>query len=475
MQYRVPARLRFSTFTQLGSAAVDPLVPNSARSRAAPEGVGALARRGLRAGTTTAEELTVHRGPERRRPVLDSYARVLQALDAGGVGTWEWDLATEQLSTSATHDSLFGYEPGQSPATIEGLLERVHPEDRPAQQGAIEQAREHGIELRHEFRVIRPDGSVRWVQRAGRFVANGHSIMAGTCLDVTERRASESVVRETEQQYREALSTLYQAERLARADAERARVDAEIANRAKTEFLAVMSHELRTPLNAIAGYTDLLAFGIRGPITPEQRQDLDRIQRAQQHLLGLINQVLSYARIETGTVGFDLQPVPLGPTLHAIAEFMTPQLDAKQITLHVGTYDPALVVHADAERVRQILLNLLGNAFKFTERGGRIALECATYDTGVEIRVQDTGIGIPPDQLEYIFEPFVQVDPRLTRSEGGVGLGLAISRELARGMGGDLSVTSRLGEGSTFMLRLPRHIAGAPDPRAETAKRRMEN
>jgi signal transduction histidine kinase len=402
------------------------------------------------------EELGIHRGPERRRAVLDSYSRVMQALDAGGVGTWEWDLATDQVSASATHDRLLGYEPGQFPGTIEGLLEHVHPEDCAAQRAAIEQSRKQGLEFREEFRVVLPGGAIRWVQRVGRFVGHGRTIMAGMSIDVTERRSSETAVRQAEQQYRETLATLYQAERVARAEAERARVDAEIANRAKTEFLAVMSHELRTPLNAIAGYTDLLAFGIRGPVTPEQREDLERIQRAQQHLLGLINQVLSYAQIETGAMGYELKPVPVAATIRVIAQFMMPQLEAKQIELLFGACDPALAVHADPERLRQILLNLFGNACKFTDRSGRITVGCVEYEDVVDVCVQDTGIGIPADQVEYIFEPFAQVDPRLTRSEGGVGLGLAISRDLARGMGGDLSVTSRLGEGSTFTLRLPR-------------------
>jgi PAS domain S-box-containing protein len=404
----------------------------------------------------TPEEPAIHRGPERRRAVLDSYGRVMQALDAGGVGTWEWDLATDQVSASVTHDRLFGYESGQFPGTIAGLLEHVHPDDRPAQEAAVEQSRKQGLDFREEFRVVLPGGATRWIQRVGRFIGQGRTIMAGMSIDVTERRTSESAVRQAEQQYREALATLYQAERVARAEAERARVDAEIANRAKTEFLAVMSHELRTPLNAIAGYTDLLVFGIRGPVTAEQREDLERIQRAQQHLLGLINEVLSYARIETGAMGYDLKPVAVAPAIRLIAQFLIPQMNAKQIQLVFGASDSALTVHADPERLRQILLNLFGNACKFTDHGGHITVDCVEHDDVVDICVRDTGIGIPADQVEYIFEPFAQVDPRLTRSEGGVGLGLAISRDLARGMGGDLSVTSRLGEGSTFTLRLPR-------------------
>jgi signal transduction histidine kinase len=223
---------------------------------------------------------------------------------------------------------------------------------------------------------------------------------------------------------------------------------------------AVVSQGPPTPLNAIAGYTDLLAFGIRGPVTPEQREDLGRIQRAEQHLLGLINQVLSYARIETGAMGFDLKPVPLLATIRAVEHLMTPQLDAKEITLQIDGCDPNLTVRADPDPLRQILLNLVGNAVKFTDRGGKITIESRVHDGAVDVRVEDNGIGIATDQLDYIFEPFVQVDPRLTRSEGGVGLGLAISRDLARGMGGDITVTSNVGEGSVFVLSLQRETSG---------------
>jgi PAS domain S-box-containing protein len=401
-------------------------------------------------------DASIHRGPERRRAVLDSYRRVLQALDAGGVGTWEWDLKTDAVATSPTHDRLFGYEPGTSPGTLVGLIDHIDPRDRDAQCAAFDQARRQGLEYRQEFRVVRPDATVRWIQGVGRFLGAERTIMVGTAVDITERRRSEDAVREGEQRYREALAGLYHAERLARAEAETARAEAESANRAKTEFLAVMSHELRTPLNAIAGYTDLIALGIRGPVTATQREDLQRIQRSQQHLLGLINQVLNYARIETGAVPYDIVAVSLDDALRSVEGLFAPQLAAKGLQYEYAGAEPGVAVRADPERLRQILLNLVGNALKFTDRGGRIRVACAVFDEAIEIHVQDTGIGVPQDKLDRIFEPFVQVDARLTRGEGGVGLGLAISRDLARGMGGNLSAASRLGEGSTFTLRLPR-------------------
>jgi len=253
---------------------------------------------------------------------------------------------------------------------------------------------------------------------------------------------------------REVERLLAESER-ARAEAEAARADAETANRAKGEFLAVMSHELRTPLNAIGGYAELLELGIRGPVTEAQRADLARIQLSQRHLLGLINQVLNYTRIETGTVRYDLDDVPVGEALAAAEALVVPQVRAHGLTCLLGACDPALRVRADREKLQQVLLNLLTNALKFTDAGGELRVDCTTAPGVVAISVGDTGVGIAADKLSTVFEPFVQVDQRLTRPHEGVGLGLAISRDLARGMGGDLVAESTPGVGSTFILTLP--------------------
>ena len=241
----------------------------------------------------------------------------------------------------------------------------------------------------------------------------------------------------------------------AREEAEAARAMAERASRAKGEFLAVMSHELRTPLNAIGGYADLMEMGLRGPITSEQRADLGRIQASQRHLLGLINQVLNYTRIETGTVQYVMVSVPVSEALAAAEALVVPQVRARGLTYVLGGCDPALRVRADREKLQQILLNLLTNAIKFTEPGGIVRVECAAHDALVEIAVHGTGIGIADEKLSQVFEPFVQVDQRLTRQNEGVGLGLAISRDLARGMDGDLTAESTVSEGSRFVLTLP--------------------
>ena len=276
--------------------------------------------------------------------------------------------------------------------------------------------------------------------------AAGHVYaVASTAYEVTEQVL---VRRGSEQAQTDA--------RLARDAAESAQHDAEEANRAKSEFLAVMSHELRTPLNAIGGYAELMQLGIHGPVTNEQLVALERIQRSQRHLLGLINGVLNYSRVEAGAVHYEVGDVPLEETLATCEALITPQLRAKKLELINHPCPPGAVVRADGEKLQQVVLNLLSNAVKFTDAGGCVELSCAKVPNGMMcVRVSDTGRGIPAEQLERVFQPFVQVDARLTRTQDGVGLGLAISRDLARGMGGDLTVESEHGRGSTFTLTVP--------------------
>jgi signal transduction histidine kinase len=238
-------------------------------------------------------------------------------------------------------------------------------------------------------------------------------------------------------------------------DVMHARAAAEAANRAKSDFLAVMSHELRTPLNAIDGYAELLEMGVQGPLNVAQRDAIARIRRCERHLLGLIDEVLNYTRIEAGTVRFDLRDVLLEEVIGTCETLTAPQCRSRRIALDGGACPPGLRVRADEERVRQIVLNLLTNSIKFTGPGGSIAVRCNVAGDRVGISVADTGRGIEPSELERIFEPFVQADSRYTRTHDGVGLGLAISRDLARGMGGDLTVASTPGVGSTFTLTLP--------------------
>jgi signal transduction histidine kinase/CheY-like chemotaxis protein len=264
---------------------------------------------------------------------------------------------------------------------------------------------------------------------------------------------------------------LYEAERRARAEAEAARADAEEANRAKSEFLARMSHDLRTPLNAIGGYVELVEMGIHGPVTPAQVEVMHRVRRAQQHLLTLINDILSFARLEAGQVRLELEDLPISQVLLELRPLVEPQAREKELALEVERGGAARV-RADRERVIQILLNLVSNAVKFTEAGGQVSVTSRAGDGEVAVSVRDTGAGIPPERLEEIFDPFVQVGRSSAERRQGVGLGLAISRELARMMDGGLAVESEVGRGSTFTLTLPLVAGGGGEDRETGAAAR---
>lgn len=251
--------------------------------------------------------------------------------------------------------------------------------------------------------------------------------------DLTERRRAE-------------LKAIEDARQLAESQA---------ANKAKAEFLAAMSHELRTPLNAIGGFAELLAMEIHGPITNQQKEDLSRITSSQRHLLGIINDILNFSRIEAGRVEYRIERIDLSSTIAEVTHMILPLAGLKEIQLVEEDCPPGICGLGDRAKTEQILINLLSNAVAFTD-SGTISLGCGFAEHEVWIRVRDTGVGIATDKHESIFEPFVQVGRSLTTSHRGTGLGLSISRDLARGMGGDLTVESEIGQGSDFTLWLPK-------------------
>ena len=398
-----------------------------------------------------AEESTARRQAEREQDRLRAAEReesahrsaLLEAMsDAFAAFDEEW----RYTYVNSRAEELLG----RSSAELIGrVVWDVFPESRngPAWDSAMRSLREQRRD-EYEF-FLAPVG--RWIHAANYPVPGG---LAVVFRDVT-----------TEREHNREREEILAAERTARAEAEAARHDAEAASRAKSEFLAVMSHELRTPLNAIGGYTELMELGIRGPVTPQQREDLGRIQKSQRHLLALINEVLNYARLESGAVSYEIAPVLAHEAIVAAEMLVTPQLRAKGLRFATYSCEHTLAVLADRDKLQQILLNLLSNAIKFTTVRdgwpGLVEVRCAATpgESTVHIEVRDTGSGIPADKLQAVFEPFVQVDTRLVRPHGGAGLGLAISRDLARGMGGDLTVTSTVDSGSVFTITLPRYLA----------------
>jgi signal transduction histidine kinase len=248
---------------------------------------------------------------------------------------------------------------------------------------------------------------------------------------------------------------LYQEAKDAKEEAMAAVARATLADRAKTDFLATMSHELRTPLNAIAGYAELLELGMRGPISEQQREAIARIRRSEQHLLGIVNDILMFAKTETGRLPLKLEDIRVKTALEAARFLVEPLFAAHEARFSLHIADENLSVVADHDRLNQILVNLLSNAVKFSPRGGEVRIRSQVIEHLVAIHVEDDGHGIANEKLEDIFEPFVQLSSGLTRTADGSGLGLSISRELARLMGGDVTVKSELGVGSVFTLTLP--------------------
>jgi signal transduction histidine kinase len=252
----------------------------------------------------------------------------------------------------------------------------------------------------------------------------------------------------------------------ARNEAETARAEAERANTSKTDFLAVMSHELRTPLTAIMGYEELLSDGITGPVTELQRQQLGRINASARHLLGLIDEILTFARVDIGRERVRWESMSVNQTLNDAASLVEPMASAKKLRFLTELLEEDQAIQTDGTKLRQMLVNLLSNAIKFTETG-EVKLSSGVRNGLLEIQISDTGVGIAAENIEFVFEPFWQAEQTATRKTGGTGLGLSVTRKLARLLGGDVTVASRVGTGTTFLLTLPMKA-----PAGENVRRR---
>ena len=315
----------------------------------------------------------------------------------------------------------------------------IHPEDRDTVVRGWQVAVQEGTDYEAEIRLRRKDGNYCWFLargRPGRDDSGKIDAWLSIAVDIEQRRKVEQ--------------------------------EAWAASQAKSDFLASMSHELRTPLNAIGGYAELLAMGVHGPLNAEQAQDIARIRRSQQHLLTLITDVLNFTKVDAGQAEYHITAVPVDDALRDTESMIAPQILAKGLHYSYQGADKTASVLADPEKLQQIVLNLLSNAVKFTESGGTITLSSEPRGKCIEIRVADTGAGISPEKIDKIFDAFVQAERRLNKPVQGVGLGLAISRDLAEAMGGEVTVESVLGEGSTFTLSLPRaprmELSDGPPP-----------
>lgn len=368
-----------------------------------------------------------------------SQERLNLAMEAAKMGSWEWDIQTGEVYWSPNLERLFGMAPGSFDGRYETVMAMIHPDDRQWVQQAIQRTIYHHEEYNIEFRFIKPDGKVRWAVGRGQvfYSATGTPLrMTGMDLDISERK-------------------LIEAERLRLLEHEQAaRQQAESASRMKDEFLAIVSHELRSPLNGILGWARLLRTrSLDSNITEKALASIERNAQAQTQL---IEDLLDISRIIRGTVRLTLHPVNLIPVIQASLDTVRPTAEAKSIHLY-AQLDPAIgLVSGDSERLQQIIWNLLSNAVKFTSTGGRVDIHLQRVNDYARIQVADTGKGISSEFLPYVFDRFRQADATTTRTQGGLGLGLAIVRSLVELHGGNIWVESAgEGQGATFFVELP--------------------
>jgi PAS domain S-box-containing protein len=357
----------------------------------------------------------------RFRSLISNATDIITILDAEGVIHYE----------SPPIERILGYD--RDELLGHNAFDLVHPDDRAAVWAVFEEVLADPARVPTvEFRFLHADGSWRWLESTGTNLLADPNVrgFVVNSRDVTDRKRANDELR-------------------AALDA------AQAANRAKGVFLDMMSHELRTPLQAVLGYSESLLAAPQRSLTAEQREDIGYIHQAGGRMIALINQLLDLSRMEAGRLQLAAEPVDLAQVIEQVRQDVAPQAAAKSLAVQIELPPALPAVIGDAERVRQILLNLVGNAVKFTNQGCIRIVAAPSVSGGVEVNVSDSGIGITPDGLLHIFDEFHQGDSSLTRRHGGAGLGLAIARKLAEQMGGGISVSSEPNVGSTFRLHLP--------------------
>jgi PAS domain S-box-containing protein len=361
-----------------------------------------------------------------------SEERLRFALDAASMGTWDWDLTTNEVVWSDNLARIHGLPDGAFDGTFASYEREIHPDDRPRVFASVQRALGEGLPHDVEYRIVAPDGTVRWCEGKGRveYEQGRPARMSGVCVIVTRRKEAE----------------------LARLAA------AEESSRLKDEFLATLSHELRTPLNAILGWVQMLQSG---ELTPARaKQAIEVIGRNARLQAQLIEDILDVSRIITGKLEIQRVPMSLGQLFDTVLSGISPAAAARNVSLSQDIAAELPPLEADPKRLHQVLNNVLSNAIKFTPEGGAVTLRCAADGDGIAIDVEDSGIGIAPEFMPYVFDRFRQADSRVTRAHGGLGLGLAIARHLVEQHGGTIEARSEgIGRGTTVSIHLP---AGTP-------------
>ncbi len=385
----------------------------------------------LRVAERTAALTIAHRG------VKENEERLRMAMDVAEIAAWEWAVAGGRMTWSTEPETLFGFPQG-SFGEERRVFNTVHPDDRERVQEAVEAAMSLGSTYECEYRLVRPDDEVVWITERGRVLHTDDGRVdkiVGVSRDISAQRRAE------------------QAREQALVNERRARDEAERQSRIKDEFLATLSHELRTPMNAILGWLSLLT---KGGAVKDPDQAMAVIQRNAQVQAKLIEDLLEMNKLTSGTARLEIAPLDVGATVDATLESLKPTADTKGVRLSL-TRGPALPrIQADGRRVQQILWNLLHNAVKFTRSGGRVEVGASRSDEYVRIVVKDTGQGIPPEFLPYVFDRFRQADPSSTRGTWGLGLGLSIAKHLVELHGGSIEASSQgVDQGATFTVQLP--------------------
>jgi PAS domain S-box-containing protein len=355
------------------------------------------------------------------------------ALEAGRMGTWQWTIDSGRVKWSPGLEAIHGLEPGTFPGTFEAVQHEVHPDDRERVAGAIRDAVAKGDPYRAEYRIVRTDGSIRWVEGIGQVFRERHgraTHMVGVCSDVTDRKQAEEALKD--------------------------------ADRRKDEFLAVLSHELRNPINAVVGWAQILKSGTLSSDTV--RHGLDVIERNARAEATLVESLLDLSRISAGKLDLQMRPMDLRSVAAAAVENARPIAKSKNVEVGLESTPEPVTIVADAGRLEQVLTNLLSNAVKFTPAGGQVRVQLERVDSRVIVRVIDNGKGIAPEFVPFVFDRFRQADSRRERHHGGLGLGLAVVRELVQAHGGTVTADSAgVGLGSTFTITLPSRIASEPE------------